>query len=146
MSDNFNYIELKIFPFHPNLPLVKGCRTKLGSNHGKAVLFLPIITMIDHCISIPTAFLSVNIITPHAFLAGCNINLTSQQSHLVVRNSASHLPHQLLCFTKCLSDLDNGMWMQLLMTQLLSSDTRYSNTRSPLYVRRCHSTSTNMDK
>jgi hypothetical protein len=38
------------------------------------------------------------------------------------------------------------MWMQPLMTQLWSSDTRYSNTRSPLYVRRCNSTSTNIDK
>jgi hypothetical protein len=38
------------------------------------------------------------------------------------------------------------VWMQPLMTQLWSSDTRYSNTRSPLYVRRHNSTSTNMDK
>jgi hypothetical protein len=38
------------------------------------------------------------------------------------------------------------MWMQLLMTQLWSSDTRYSNTRSPLYVRRRNSTSTKIDK
>jgi hypothetical protein len=38
------------------------------------------------------------------------------------------------------------MWMQPLMTQLWSSDTRYSNTRSPRYVRRHNSTSTNIDK
>jgi hypothetical protein len=38
------------------------------------------------------------------------------------------------------------VWMQPWMTQLWSSDTRYSNTRSPLYVRRRRSTSTNMDK
>jgi hypothetical protein len=38
------------------------------------------------------------------------------------------------------------MWMQPLMTQLWSSDTRYSNTRSPLYVRRRRSTSTSIDK
>jgi hypothetical protein len=38
------------------------------------------------------------------------------------------------------------MWMQRLMTQLWSSDTRYNNTRSPLYVRRRRSTSTNIDK
>jgi hypothetical protein len=38
------------------------------------------------------------------------------------------------------------MWMQPLVTQLWSSDTRYSNTRSPLYVRRRSSTSTNIDK
>jgi hypothetical protein len=38
------------------------------------------------------------------------------------------------------------MWMQPLMTQLWSLDTRYSNTRSPLYVRRRNSTSTNIDK
>jgi hypothetical protein len=41
MSDNFNSKELKIFPFHPNLPPVKGHRTKLGSNHGKGALPLP---------------------------------------------------------------------------------------------------------
>jgi hypothetical protein len=38
------------------------------------------------------------------------------------------------------------MWMQPLTTQLWSSDTRYSNTRSPLYVRRRNSTSTKIDK
>jgi hypothetical protein len=38
------------------------------------------------------------------------------------------------------------VWMQPLMTQLWSSDTRYNNTRSPLYVRRRSSTSTNIDK
>jgi hypothetical protein len=38
------------------------------------------------------------------------------------------------------------MWMQRRMTQLWSSDTRYNNTRSPLYVRRRRSTSTNIDK
>jgi hypothetical protein len=38
------------------------------------------------------------------------------------------------------------VWMQPLMTQLWSSDTRYSNTRSPRYVRRRSSTSTNIDK
>jgi hypothetical protein len=38
------------------------------------------------------------------------------------------------------------VWMQPWMTQLWSSDTRYSNTRSPLYVRRRNSTSTSIDK
>jgi hypothetical protein len=38
------------------------------------------------------------------------------------------------------------MWMQRRTTQLWSSDTRYNNTRSPLYVRRRRSTSTNIDK
>jgi hypothetical protein len=38
------------------------------------------------------------------------------------------------------------MWMQPLMTQLWSSDTRYSNTRSPLYVRRHNSTSTKIER
>jgi hypothetical protein len=48
--------------------------------------------------------------------------------------------------TKCSSDLDYDLWMQPYETQLRSSDTRYSNTRSPLYVRRRSSTSTNIDK
>jgi hypothetical protein len=52
----------------------------------------------------------------------------------------------VLRFAKRVSDLDDEVWMQPLMTQLWSSDTRYSNTRSPLYVRRHSSTSTSIDK
>jgi hypothetical protein len=37
----FQLIELKIFPFHPNLPPVNGHLTKLGSNHGKGVFPIP---------------------------------------------------------------------------------------------------------
>jgi hypothetical protein len=52
----------------------------------------------------------------------------------------------LLRFAKRCPTWTCMMWMQPLMTQLWSSDTRYSNTRSPLYVRRRRSTSTNIDK
>jgi hypothetical protein len=52
----------------------------------------------------------------------------------------------LLRFAKCCPTWTRIMWMQPLMTQLWSLDTRYSNTRSPLYVRRHNSTSTKIDK
>jgi hypothetical protein len=53
---------------------------------------------------------------------------------------------QVLRFAKRCPTWTRIVWMQLLMTQLWSSDTRYSNTRSTLYVRRRRSTSTNIDK
>jgi hypothetical protein len=53
---------------------------------------------------------------------------------------------RLLRFAKRCPTWTRKMWMQPLMTQLWSSDTRYSNTRSLLYVRRRRSTSTSMDK
>jgi hypothetical protein len=52
----------------------------------------------------------------------------------------------LLRFAKRCPTWTRIVWMQLLITQLWSSDTRYSNTRSTLYVRRRRSTSTNIDK
>jgi hypothetical protein len=52
----------------------------------------------------------------------------------------------LLRFAKRCLTWTRMMWMQPWMTQLWSSDTRYSNTRSTLYVRRRRSTSTNIDK
>jgi hypothetical protein len=52
----------------------------------------------------------------------------------------------LLRFAKRCPTWTKIMWMQPLMTQLWSSDTRYSNTRSLLYVRRRRSTSTSIDK
>jgi hypothetical protein len=55
-------------------------------------------------------------------------------------------PPMMLCFAKRGPTSMMIMWMQPLMTQLWSSDTRYSNTRSPLYVRRRNSTSTSIDK
>jgi hypothetical protein len=55
-------------------------------------------------------------------------------------------PVTMLCFAKRCPTWTMMVWMQLLMTQLWSLDTRYSNTRSPLYVRRHSSTSTSIDK
>jgi hypothetical protein len=52
----------------------------------------------------------------------------------------------MLRFAKRCPTWTRIMWMQPRMTQLWSSDTRYSNTRSPRYVRRRKSTSTNIDK
>jgi hypothetical protein len=52
----------------------------------------------------------------------------------------------MLRFAKRCPTWTKVMWMQPLMTQLWSSDTRYSNTRSLRYVRRRKSTSTNMDR
>jgi hypothetical protein len=52
----------------------------------------------------------------------------------------------LLRFAKRGPTWTRVMWMQPRITQLWSSDTRYSNTRSPRYVRRRRSTSTNIDK
>jgi hypothetical protein len=54
--------------------------------------------------------------------------------------------HPVLRFAKCSPTWAMIMWMQPLVTQLWSLDTRYSNTRSPLYVRRRSSTSTKIDK
>jgi hypothetical protein len=61
-------------------------------------------------------------------------------------SEVSPLGRRLLRFAKRCPTWTRIMWMQPLMTQLWSSDTRYSNTRSTLCVRRRRSTSTNIDK
>jgi hypothetical protein len=53
---------------------------------------------------------------------------------------------RVLRFAKRCPTWTRIVWMQPFMTQLWSSDTRYRNTRSNLYVRRRRSTSTNIDK
>jgi hypothetical protein len=60
-------------------------------------------------------------------------------------NAREHIA-LVLRFAKHCPTWTRIMWMQPLVTQLWSSDTRYSNTRSPLYVRRRSSTSTKIER
>jgi hypothetical protein len=94
--------------------------------------------------------------TKAAIFIPCNEDITAEETAaLYIKHIFAHfgLPTKvisdrdpLLRFAKRCPTWTMIMWMQPLMTQLWSSDTRYSNTRSLLYVRRRSSTSTNIDK
>jgi hypothetical protein len=71
--------------------------------------------------------------TKAAIFIPCNEDITAEETAaLYIKHVFAHFGLPMLRFAKRCPTWTRIVWMQPLMTQLWSSDTRYSNTRSPL--------------